>query len=206
VAEAQELGVRALELAEEVGDEWAIGTALGQLSDLALLQGDLARCIDISSRGIAVLRQVGDTLNVAMVTANLALAHLLRGDAGEAERLYGEVLEVGRHQRDPELVGIALLGVATCCAGDGRTERAAFLLGASGSIFGEVGVVLPPNEATVRDETIARVTAVLGETAFRAAWERGAAIALASATTDLWSVKEPLEAASVVERADRGHA
>jgi DNA-binding CsgD family transcriptional regulator len=118
----------------------------------------------------------------------------MRRDTAAAAARYAESLALWEELGTQEGVIDVLAGAAELAAIAGDPERAARYFAMVEALGEEVGFVLPPLERARYDRVRAGVRALLGETAFRAAWADGlaipAALALAEVRTLLTEMRE----------------
>lgn len=79
-------GERALELFSELGDLRGQGMALSNLGLLSIMRGRFEEGLSYWEQSQSALRAVGDEVNVAIISANVAEARLDQGRLAEAER------------------------------------------------------------------------------------------------------------------------
>jgi signal transduction histidine kinase len=68
---ALEIYLEVLRLAEELNDDWSIGTALGNLSDVYFYEGDIKRSVDYSQKSISIYKKIKDSSRLATTLVNL---------------------------------------------------------------------------------------------------------------------------------------
>jgi tetratricopeptide (TPR) repeat protein len=174
-----------------VGDRPGMPASLSALAELARLDGDAAAAGELLEEALAVATELDDRHCVTL--ALLHLAHLARDqdDPARADALYRQAMPIAGTTAGTDTEGGAvpptdstatwLEGLGAIAVADGRPERAARLLGAADALRQDIGTPLPAHEAADRNDTIAGCSAVLGEEAFRAAFDAGAALPLAEA-------------------------
>ncbi|MFE2499525.1 BTAD domain-containing putative transcriptional regulator [Streptomyces scopuliridis] len=175
LTEAEELHWRALRLSVDQGnrpvEQFAeLGLALG-----ARRQGRL----DIAEEHLRPWREWnrsrGAFTGLALVLAELGFIAEQRGDAAAALSLHQDCLATARVTGDSRAVALALEGLAGAHTLAGRYTRAARLLGTAAETRTRSGAPLPPAERRDVERISARISAALGEDAFRAGLEAGAA-------------------------------
>ncbi len=172
-----------------VGDRPGMPASLSALAELARLDGDAATAGELLEEALAVATELDDRHCVTL--ALLHLAHLARDqdDPARADALYRQAMPVAEGAEGAEGATIPptdstatwLEGLAAIAVADSRPERAARLLGAADALRQDIGTPLPAHEAADRNDTIAGCSAVLGEDAFRTAFDAGAALPLPDA-------------------------
>ncbi|HUG36021.1 MAG TPA: AAA family ATPase, partial [Candidatus Limnocylindrales bacterium] len=124
-AEGVGRGLEALRIAESVGQSYSVINACVGLGTMHLLQGDLARAIEILERGVALVRVDNVAALVPTTASPLAAAYALKGRAAEALALQEEAVEQAAAMKllanQPQR--LARLAEAHLLAG--RLERAA---------------------------------------------------------------------------------
>src|SRR5580700_8854837 len=86
-AEAGEAFSRAIEIAEETGDERLLATALGGLGATLVDQGEFARAQPVLRRSLALFEKTAgpDSLEAGEAAMNLAMAYRRNGDLEQAQ-------------------------------------------------------------------------------------------------------------------------
>ncbi len=171
---ADDLHRRALRLAAEhgyqLGEEYAeLGLAISarRRGDLDAAETHLRRWLDWEG-------QLDSDFGIAFIMAELGFVAELRGDAEAAGTLHHSGLSAARRTGDPRTVALAVEGLAGAEVLAGRPEAAARLLGAAETMRTTVGAPLPSAERGDVERITARVRAVLSDTAFEAAYRKGA--------------------------------
>jgi predicted ATPase/DNA-binding SARP family transcriptional activator len=178
-ARARDLSGQALRLAAEqgfrVGETFAeIGVAFA-----ARRQGDL----DLAERHLSrLVRAAGPQdegqappLYLPIVLTELGFVAELRGQAVEARRLHLRALRASRTLGGPRGVAMALEGLAGAVGLAGDHETSARLLGAADSARRAASVPAAPSEQAEIGRIASATRAALGEAAFGAAYQDGAA-------------------------------
>jgi tetratricopeptide (TPR) repeat protein len=207
IERAEPLLEESLALARSLGDQNMLTAVLGRMGFLARQQGDLARAQDYFeenlARGHALGRRDAGTLFF------LSCVALESGDVGRARTLATDSLGLYPPNMGRASVADNLRVLASVAAATGQPARAARLCGAEAMLMNG----LPPNGETwfpaphLFSEAQAAARAALGEAAFTAAWDQGAAmtreevIAYALAATGSADVPGDSDLASV----DRVH-
>ena len=173
-----------LELAavsERIGDRWNGAIALNNLGDLALKAGDWETAVNLCSRSSELRAELGDRWGSALALANVAIAKVELGELDDAAAVLQHAL------RESLAVGMGMV-VAMCVdtavsvASHRRAHHdAAFLVGASNSIYEELGSGRDGFEQSLftRDSEASRTA--LGDAQFTADVARGAAMSLPDA-------------------------
>jgi predicted ATPase/DNA-binding SARP family transcriptional activator len=114
-------------------------------------------------------------LHLPLVLTELGFLAEQRGRAGEAARLHCRALEAARTLGQPRAVALALEGLAGAAGLSGDYALSARLLGASGSARHGASTPPAPSEQAEIDRITAAARAALGDAAFAAACQQGAA-------------------------------
>lgn len=175
------LGREGLAYFRRVGDLYGIAQALNILGELARRLGDYKAASDYYEECLRVSQESGERLRVAMQYGNLGLVayHLNQPDYAEEMGRRGIQLfqEVG------DLFGAmsALAAVAGSALLLGAPEKAAQLLGAAQAHLEAMGARYVHGDQYEVDLFVAEARRRLGEPAFQAAWDAGAAMSLQEA-------------------------
>ena len=158
-----------------------VAWSLQGLGYLAYWRGETDQAVVLLSEGLAILEQVGWTIDRAFMLNNLARAVQAQGDSPRAAALWRESLVLSRDLGDRWKIAMALEGLAGLSAARRQPERAAWLYGAAEALREAIGVPLWPSLRAEYDDIVARVGARLGVVAFDAAWAGGRALPLDAA-------------------------
>ena len=187
--QAARLNEQALAVAREFGSRFGAALALCNLADVLRDQGEVERAKSLLEESLASLRSQKGPLRIANARVNtlsrLGSIECEMGRDARASELFEESLrEVWRFGFGFE--GVACLeGLARVAAMQGRSERAARLLGASAARSEELGISLSPIVQADHDHAVNAARAALGEDAFTTAWAAGHAESLEEAITDV---------------------
>jgi tetratricopeptide (TPR) repeat protein len=187
IQRAQALYERSLALSHELGDKSDVAYARGALAALACQRGELDRARDLCEQCVATFRLLGNDLGRAEELRLLGHIALQQGDPAGAAAAYTEWLKLPHTMREIDLAfaieGLAL-ALARIFAGDRGHERlqlAVRLMGAAAAVRDRLhgpaarnwSVTMPSVSHAHYAEQLASARAVLGETAFEAAWTAG---------------------------------
>ena len=133
---------------------------------------------------LALRRETGDRLGVAVSLSNLGLVAAGTGDFARAAALTGASLELdvefSNHRNLADsFENLALIAVATR-----DDERAARHFGAAEALRTRIGVPGHPGDRAYNERWIANLRARMGETTFAAVWKIGRAMSLDEAIAD----------------------
>ena len=177
---------RGLARLQEAGDEYGATTALGNLSHLALEDGEFATSARLSEQAAARAREHGFELIEAMATCNQAVA-LVHEDDQRAEATALSALRLCARTNLHLWIGTCLFVVAAAIAAK-EPRRAALLLGAAEAELQSARK--DQAETAVYENATTAVRAALGATAFEQSLEEGrmlgrdAAVDLALGSSD----------------------
>jgi predicted ATPase/DNA-binding CsgD family transcriptional regulator len=181
-------------LASEIG-HWQVAALVPlQLGAALLYESGPERAEPLVAEALALHRQQGNAYGAACAHLILGWVAAMRRDTAAAAARYAESLALWEELGTQEGVIDVLAGAAELAAIAGDPERAARYFAMVEALGEEVGFVLPPLERARYDRVRAGVRALLGETAFHAAWADGlaipAALALAEVKTLLTEMRE----------------
>jgi DNA-binding SARP family transcriptional activator len=128
------------------------------------------------ARSRAISEQIGFREGVAWCLNQLGLLAVRRGEAGSAERLLLESLQVHRDLGDQWRLASVLEALAATSVLVGDPRRAAVLLGAAGAVRERTGAPVPQCELPDFQATLAKVKEALGEQRLEEAFEEGKAV------------------------------
>jgi non-specific serine/threonine protein kinase len=167
---------RSLALYERVADRRGVAAATGMLGHAAWHLHDLTRALELITHSIAVWEELGDSLSVSW--AYWDLGNIAR-DAGNLEGSRGNfevALLGGRRAGDPELLAVAIEGLAFLEFLDGRAHVATEWLGAAEEVRRSHAMVrAAPYDRDVYGPILAAIRDALPTDEFQDAWAVGAA-------------------------------
>jgi DNA-binding CsgD family transcriptional regulator len=183
-----------LAVMRDLGDSVAKATPtasalIGNLADVALSRGDLARATRLAEEALALQRERGFTWGASHSLFTLAAIARHRGDTARATALCQESLDAAWAERDLRIIVQPLDSLAILAAEGDQPERAARLFGAAAHLHELLGTHLDPMDQPRHEPAIAATRARLGDSGYEAAWASGRAM--------------PLE--QVVAETSRGH-
>jgi tetratricopeptide (TPR) repeat protein len=164
----------------ELGDRVGIAISLGNLGEIARLQGELTQALALHEEGLALQRDLGDRHSLALSLLNLGAVADDLGDRERAAALYEESLLLSREigARDRQAEGLERLAWLTA---SGWPQRAAQLGGAADALRASLGMPLAPALSASHAAALETMRAALGEEAFAVAWAEGRALTLEDA-------------------------
>jgi predicted ATPase/DNA-binding SARP family transcriptional activator len=153
----------ALRYCRAASDGLGQASALNNLGVLDLEQGDHQTARSRFAQALAIAEEVKDAALVPFLEYGVGLAACLDGDFEAAEPAFAGALLGARRTGQRSLVAYAILGIAAVRASSGREPEAAILLGASSSLFAELGEQPERLETSLRDRTTASLRDALGD-------------------------------------------
>src|SRR5262249_45816271 len=143
-------------------------------------QGDYEAARSLYDESLAISRELGNKVSIAISLNNLGKIAREQGDPRAARALHRESLLIRRELGDSGGFPWSLEAFAHLAA-PVDPERAARLWGAAEALRQALGVPLPPNERTGYERHRAATQAALGEEAFASAWAAGRQMSLEEA-------------------------
>jgi predicted ATPase/DNA-binding CsgD family transcriptional regulator len=183
-ARARSLFEESLSGANVLGDVWSIARAANCLGELARAEGDYAQAAAHYEEALTLFRALGQSKHIPLVLHNLGQVAALRGDTRRGAASFAEALALQADLGDRRGQGLSLAGLAAIAALTRQPERAARLFGAADALLASAGVAVEARDIAACEQQRAACRAHLGEAAFAAALEAGAALPSAQAITD----------------------
>jgi DNA-binding CsgD family transcriptional regulator/tetratricopeptide (TPR) repeat protein len=147
---------------------------LGLLGLIQLEQSELEAARPLLEDSLAIGKRVEVETDAVDLALGLARLLALQGDTASARRLYQESLtllfECNVYQED---IAASLEGLAALSAEQGALRQAVRLWGAAHALREAIGAPMHPVHRAGYEQAIALAHKVLGEQAFRAAWDEG---------------------------------
>ena len=153
----------ALALAREVGDSADVAAATGALGQVALLERDFDRAVDLAQQSIDLAASAQWDSGVANGRIELAQAQLAQGRIAEASAALHGAVAVLERVPFPESAAALLEVACMILSARKRALQAAQLLGAAASIRDEIGKELEPFQRELHDEVLVRLQDELGD-------------------------------------------
>jgi ATP/maltotriose-dependent transcriptional regulator MalT len=156
----------------------AMGRAFGLyfLATALAAAGQLTDARRVVQEGLEASERAGDTFVLGILNALLGIVEWRLDDARAAEARLKDAVRTQDRIGHRWGMAASLEGLAWVAASSGRLERASLLLGASASLWQELGNELIPIWRAHHDGCEAASRAGLGETRYRACWEEGYAL------------------------------
>ena len=131
----------ALALYEEMDDLWGQGVVLNNLGTQAYWRGRWDEAITYYERGRAARERIGDAVNAAYGTINVAEILADQGRLSEAEPLFRQVLRIWKAANDRPCVAYACSHLGRVAYRSGRIDEGLDLLRQARQQFDEIGSV-----------------------------------------------------------------
>jgi predicted ATPase/DNA-binding CsgD family transcriptional regulator len=161
-----------LAMQRRIGDPFGVAGALLNLGAVARDRGDYQAARPLIEEALELFRAAPDRRGVAFCLHNLGL--LLEAEEPDASRiLQQEGLRIRLELGDPQGMLESLIGLAGLVCVGGRSTRAARLFAGLDSLRRAGDLPLPPFYQQYLTRHLGSLRAVLGESAFGAAWEEG---------------------------------
>jgi DNA-binding CsgD family transcriptional regulator/tetratricopeptide (TPR) repeat protein len=181
-----------------LGENRALPYYLLDLGAVQAREGNLEASTALFEEAVTVARQTGAKELVAVSLNSLGRNAQCRGDRRRAAHLFGESIELAVELGNKREIGAYLESLAFLAGTPGRSgaDRAARLLGAADRLLVESGVARTGAEQHDLEQETARIRAALGATAFKDAWDAGAAMPLettiaVAAALESYILREP---------------
>ena len=149
------------------------------------MQGDHETCARYATEAATIQREVGDKDGLAVTLHNLGRARLTLGQPDDARDALAESLGLALGLGYREVIAYCLGGMAELALAVRDEERAAELLGASQSLFTEIGAAIDPEESETQERVRNELYAALGRDRTDELCARGAARPALELATEL---------------------
>jgi predicted ATPase/DNA-binding SARP family transcriptional activator len=123
-AEAEQNMRESLELCEQAGNRWGMGTAYRFWGLAALAQGKLDEAESLIYKSLDVLHKLATGWDIILCHIYLAEIKVAQNDPGEAKQIFEEAFKMGMEIQALPLVLDALVGLASLCARAEENEPA----------------------------------------------------------------------------------
>jgi len=167
---------RSLALRRELKDKSGIAGTLNDMGRAAYCQGDWTRARELFNGSLVLCKELEQRESIAWIQSNLAYVELKQGNPQTARQLLSSNLETLRRLGNRPAMVHCLTGLASVLAIQGKWEAAARLFGAIQRFRQERHMPMAPAEQADFDGYKFRTQEMLGEVAFRKAWEQGEAM------------------------------
>jgi tetratricopeptide (TPR) repeat protein len=152
-----------------------------RLGDLDRLAGDYDRAASRYREGLALFRELDETLEVASALHKLGQVVLHAGDNARATQLFRESLEFQCKHDNKQGIVECLAALAGAAAASLQWERAAVLFGAASAVLDRLGAPISPADTTVWQEQEEAVRQQMDPLAREKAWAKGQALTIEQA-------------------------
>ena len=116
-----------LRLTSSVKDRWGMGTALGQLGLLDLLEGDLSSAEGQLNQSIVIFTDLGARWDLAWAMMQLGKVYVRKAELEPAREIFGETTHIAREANAVPLEMEASVELAKCLVSVGEVDDAARL-------------------------------------------------------------------------------
>jgi predicted ATPase/DNA-binding SARP family transcriptional activator len=178
---ARQLYLEILPIAEAAEDHTIIATALVNLGDLAIAEGEYAQAEPYLRRALAHFEELGELWQPPRILRLLSVVTAWRGDEAQAQALCAESIALNRKLGDHRAVIAGLIAQAYHAHRTGRHEHAVRQLAAASAAIEQTGAQLLPADGAIRQRLLAATQAALPPPDFAAAWAAGTALAVDAA-------------------------
>jgi predicted ATPase len=163
-----------LEIARQLHDPGAIGRALSNLAEIRQIRGDGDQTA-LLEEALVLNRRAEDKQCEASTLKHLGRGAMDRGEWELAAHWFAESLRLCRQtgERTTPLNTALFESIATLAVARGHVDGAARLLGASEALREKRGAPLLGYHQAEYDETVACISATLGDDAVATAWNAG---------------------------------
>jgi non-specific serine/threonine protein kinase len=168
----------ALAYCRQAGNPNYLAQALAGRGELAVRQGQFALAGEFLEEGLALSRQMSDPWRTAVTLGTLGWAALLQRNFSRARERLGESLSIRLESGD---IGgsawcLERLAEVTLLEGKAGHERAARIFAAAAAQRARVNAAMDDADRPAYEQNLTSLRASLGDEAFAAAWESGAAL------------------------------
>jgi non-specific serine/threonine protein kinase len=180
---------------ERVDD--AFGRALGLhfFATAMAAHGRLADARRLAVEGLHASELAGNKFGRGNVNTLLGIVEWLTSDSRAAEARLKEAVRILDQIGHRWGMAIGIEGLAWVAGSSGRPERAALLLGASATVWHELGIPVPPYWRAQHDACETAARAALDEGRYRACWQEGYALSRDQAVTAALEEQDTVPAA-----------
>jgi predicted ATPase/DNA-binding SARP family transcriptional activator len=153
----------AVDVAREHGDSVVLNFAQAHLLLATLNAGLYERTIEVGAEVLTATRAAGDAESEATALGNLGIALVRTGDPAAAAEHFAGALSFAISRGDPLAIIAGIEQVAATAAELGEPRRAARLLAAAEALAHQRDLELETGNVRLREDTVARLAAVLNE-------------------------------------------
>jgi len=167
---------RGLTMRRALKDKNGIAGMLNDLGRVAYSQNDLTRARELFNASLVLCQELDQRESIVRIQHNLAHIELKQGNYRNASQLFCTNLATLRRLGNRPAMIDCLAGLASVLSAQGQWEPAARLFGATQRFRQERHMPMAPAEQADFDCYKFRTQEMLGEVAFRKAWEQGEAM------------------------------
>jgi predicted ATPase len=171
--EAREWLDKAFRISCGLGEPWISSFVLNNLGEVARVQGDYTSARRYYQESEALLRSMGDKGDLARLVNNQGYIAQHEGNTAAAKARFHESLMMFRRLGHKRGIAEAMAGIAGLRQVEGRADQAAVLLSAAEAMMADSGAAWWPADRVEIDRSRAATEAVLGQSLFAAAWDKG---------------------------------
>jgi tetratricopeptide (TPR) repeat protein len=153
----------AVDVAREHGDSVVLNFAQAHLLLATLNAGLYERTIEVGAEVLTATRAAGDAESEATALGNLGIALVRTGDPAAAAEHFAGALSFAISRGDPLAIIAGIEQVAATAAELGEPRGAARLLAAAEALAHQRDLELETGNVRLREDTVARLAAVLNE-------------------------------------------
>ena len=168
----------ALAIFREIGHVSLLGFTLSGLGELAIRQRQYENATHLLEEGLAIRKKHGHKWGIGASLGSLGWVALLQHDIHQMKKWLGESLAIRMEIGDKGGIAWCLEKLAEVKKDQGQFESAVKIFGHAEALRTPIGSVIDPADQADYNRIIAGLRTALGEEAFAAAWEMGAAMHL----------------------------
>lgn len=185
------LAEQGVALYRDLGEQPGIAHALNILGEIARYGGDDERAREAYEACLDVVKQTGETRRHCFSLENLAFIAQHQGDHRQAISYLQQALRISHKVNSPLDIGCNLIAMAGSLAALGQPQRAARLIGASDTIYAQLGAFIQPADQPETERAFTLIRTRLSEDEFEVLREAGQAMALEAAIADALIETDP---------------
>jgi predicted ATPase/DNA-binding XRE family transcriptional regulator len=185
--EATALLTEALGLFRTLGAASWVAFVLNALGIVAHEQGDGEQAHTFFVEALEQFRAVGEMNGTAYALTNLGKTSLAAGDFDLAAGYFEDCLALRKELGEPASLAGCLRGLGIVAASSGQFEVSTRLFGAAEALRERVGLPLPRHRSRY-EHAVTTSRDMLGEDRFRAFWQTGRELPLATAVTEAMDI------------------
>ncbi len=182
---AQQVYEEALALARAGGPARrpTVAFCLNMLGEICHDRGDAARARSYYEESLSVWREVGSADGIACALCNLGLL-TVPDDPALGIDLFRSSLRLAWENKDHSHLAYSLFGLAMGYQAQGRSVKAARLLGQCEALYRSIDLAPVPSDHSSYESTVSAARAALGEEDFATVWTQGQAMSIEEAVQE----------------------